>query len=87
MLTNSHANNHAVSHANSHAPIGVMGDHLHQKNQWMFSYRFMRMEMADNLQGSNNISSEKIVTTVPNRFFWPAYDATNFTSCSTKYDY
>jgi len=61
--------NHPTVHADSHAPIGVMGDHLHKKNEWMFSYRFMRMEMADNIQGSDNISSEDIVTTVPNRFF------------------
>ena len=32
--------------ADSHAPIGVMGDHMHAKGEWMVSYRFMRMAMS-----------------------------------------
>lgn len=55
--------------ADSHAPIGVMGDHMHGKGEWMFSYRFMRMHMEDNRNGTNSLSPEEIVTTVPNRFF------------------
>lgn len=35
----------------------------------MFSYRFMSMDMEGNLSGSNDISPDTIVTTVPNRFF------------------
>ncbi|MDA1353436.1 MAG: transporter, partial [bacterium] len=31
--------------ASDHAPIGVMGDHIHEKGEWMTSYRYMRMEM------------------------------------------
>ena len=38
------------------APIGVMGDHLHPKGEWMVSYRFMDMSMEDNFQGSNKLS-------------------------------
>lgn len=53
--------------ANMHAPIGVMGDHMHKKDEWMFSYRFMSMEMEGNRSGSSSISPEEIVTTVPNR--------------------
>lgn len=52
--------------ANAHAPIGVMGDHLHHKGEFMMSYRFMTMQMSGNLQGSNKISNEEIVTTVAN---------------------
>ena len=27
-----------------HAPVSVMGDHTHNKGEWMFSYRFMSMD-------------------------------------------
>ena len=54
--------------AAGHAPIGVMGDHRHKAGEWMVSYRFMDMQMEDNLQGSESINPEQIVTSVPNRF-------------------
>lgn len=57
--------------ADSHAPIGVMGDHLHGKGEWMVSYRYMRMHMEDNRDGTNSLSPEEIVTAVPNRFGAP----------------
>lgn len=53
----------------AHAPIGVMGDHLHEKNEWMFSYRFMHMDMDGNRIGDNEVSPTTIATTIPNRFF------------------
>ncbi len=53
----------------SHAPIGVMGDHVHDKGEWMVSYRFMSMSMAGNLLGSDAIDPDTIATTIPNRFF------------------
>lgn len=52
--------------ADGHAPIGVMGDHMHKKGEWMLSYRYMRMNMEGNRIGTNSISPEEIVTTVPN---------------------
>ena len=55
--------------ADSLAPLGVVGGDLMMKGMWMFSYRYMRMEMADNLIGTDNVSPEQIVTTIPNRFF------------------
>ena len=58
-----------VTRADSHAPIGVMADHFHKKGEWMFSYRFMNMAMQGNLLGSDSISPDAIVTTIPNRFF------------------
>ncbi|WP_422857928.1 transporter [Flagellimonas sp. S174] len=39
-----------------HAPIPVMGDHMHGKGEWMFSYRFMYMNMEDLKQGSDDAS-------------------------------
>ena len=42
---------------------------LHTKGGWMFTYRTMDMHMEDNLDGSKGISSDEIVTSVPNRFY------------------
>ena len=52
--------------ADSHAPIGVMGEHMHKAGEWMLSYRFMRMDMEGNRIGTDEVSPEDIVTTVPN---------------------
>ena len=57
-----------VIRADSHAPIAVMGDHMHRKGEWMFSYRFMTMDMEDNLKGSKHIDPDTIVTTEANPF-------------------
>lgn len=54
--------------ADSHAPIGVMQDHMHKKGEWMLSYRFARMHMDGSRNGTDNLTSEEIATTVPNRF-------------------
>ncbi len=42
--------------ADSHSPISIMGDHIHKKNEYMFSYRLMKMEMKNLFQGNNKIS-------------------------------
>ena len=55
-------------HAGGHAPIGVMGDHRHGAGEWMFSYRYMRMDMRETRDGTEGLSPEDIVTRVPNRF-------------------
>jgi len=47
--------------ADSHGPIGVMGEHMHKQGEWMFSYRYMQMEMDGNLDGSNNLSTDEIL--------------------------
>lgn len=54
--------------ADSHAPIGVMGDHLHPAGGWMFSYRYMHMDMSGNRIGTDDISADAIVTTQANPF-------------------
>ncbi|WP_323760735.1 transporter [Maricaulis sp.] len=52
--------------ADGHAPIGVMGDHTHEAGEWMFSYRFMRMEMEGNRIGTRGVTPAEIVTSVAN---------------------
>ena len=42
--------------ADSHGPISIMGDHVHKQNEYMFSYRFMKMNMKNLFQGNNKIS-------------------------------
>ncbi|MEM7401350.1 MAG: transporter [Pseudomonadota bacterium] len=60
---------HGAHRADGHAPIGVMGDHMHAKGEWMLSYRYMRMEMKNSRDGSSGISPDEIATTVANPFF------------------
>lgn len=50
-----------TSGPDSHAPLGVMGDHTHAKGEWMFSYRFMRMEMDGNRDGKNDLSPQEVL--------------------------
>jgi hypothetical protein len=42
------------------SPSGVMISHVHQKNQWMVSYRYMNMNMGGMLVGSNSISDSEL---------------------------
>jgi len=46
--------------ADSHAPIGVMGDHIHEKGEWMVSYRVMRMEMEGSRDGTDSLTPDEI---------------------------
>ena len=46
----------------SHAPIGVMGDHTHNKGELMFAYRYMRMFMDGNRDGTNNVSASNVLS-------------------------
>jgi len=45
----------STARPDAHAPIGVMGDHVHKKGEWMVSYRAMTMEMNQVFAGSNSI--------------------------------
>jgi hypothetical protein len=45
----------------AHAPIGVMGDHMHSKGEFMLSYRYMRMRMDDNLDGTDERTDGQIL--------------------------
>jgi hypothetical protein len=53
-------NNWTSARADGHAPIGVMGDHMHHKDEWMFSYRLMTMNMGGNLSGTDAVSNADI---------------------------
>lgn len=57
-----------TTRADSHAPMGVMADHTHARGEWMFSYRFMTMDMDGNRLDTRRIDPDTIVTTQPNRF-------------------
>lgn len=48
-----------------HAPIGVMGDHTHEAGEVMFSYRFMRMDMAGNRDGTTDLTSAQVLEQFP----------------------
>jgi hypothetical protein len=43
-------------------PSGVMISHIHKKNQWMVSYRYMHMEMNDMLIGTKTVADDYIYT-------------------------
>ena len=55
--------------ADGHVPLGVTGGDFMTKGNWMISYRYMRMEMDNNLIGTDSVSPEQIISTVSNRFF------------------
>jgi hypothetical protein len=57
--------------ASSHAPIGVMGDHMHGKGEWMLSYRYQYMEMEGNRIGTTEVSPAFITANIANRFGTP----------------
>jgi hypothetical protein len=48
-------------HANAYAPIGVMGDHLHEEGEFMLSYRYMRMHMDGNRDGNDSVPISNIL--------------------------
>lgn len=45
----------------SHAPIGVMQDHTHNRGEFMFTYRYMRMFMDQNRDGTQNVSDSDVL--------------------------
>jgi hypothetical protein len=49
------------SRPDGHAPLGVMGDHMHEQGEYMFSYRFMWMGMEGSLEGTAKLRDEDIV--------------------------
>jgi hypothetical protein len=65
-LTANAADEHAGHHSSEHnhignEPIGVMGAHAHSQGDWMFSYRFMRMDMDGNRDDSDRISTNRVL--------------------------
>ena len=45
-----------------HAPIGVMGDHTHDKGEVMFSYRHSYMDMEGNRDGQSGRSAREVLS-------------------------
>ncbi|MBV6623580.1 MAG: transporter [Rivularia sp. (in: Bacteria)] len=58
---NSDPDKWSAARPDGHAPIGVMGDHAHKKGEFMFSYRYMFMEMDGNRDGTNSISDSEVL--------------------------
>lgn len=50
--------NWSASRPDGHAPISVMGDHVHHKGEWMFSYRFMTMNMENLRSGTSSLNND-----------------------------
>ena len=51
-----------VHFADSHGPITVMGDHMHKKNEFMFSLRFSKMLMDGMLNGTKKITVNSVMS-------------------------
>ena len=48
--------------ADSHAPIGVMGDHMHSKDEMMLSYRIMQGKKSGLKYNGENVSATSVFT-------------------------
>ena len=53
-------NQWTANRPDGHAPINVMGDHYHNKGEWMFSYRIMSMGMEGARSGTKDLSLNTI---------------------------
>ncbi|MDJ0850488.1 MAG: transporter [Myxococcota bacterium] len=54
-----------ASRPDGHAPIGVMGDHMHEAGEFMASYRFGYMRMKGNRDGTRRQSREEVLRDFP----------------------
>lgn len=54
------AEDHHAARPDAHAPISVMGDHTHAEGGWMFSYRYMNMQMDGMRSGNDRISATEV---------------------------
>lgn len=52
-----------------HGPIGTMGNHTHNKGEFMFSYRYMNMFMEGAQVGSSDVSNATVLS--PTGFNFP----------------
>ena len=58
---NSSPDKWSAARPDGHAPIGLMGDHAHKKGEFMFSYRYMFMNMDGNRDGTNSLSDREVL--------------------------
>ncbi|MFT6106150.1 MAG: hypothetical protein ACJA0S_000624 [Rickettsiales bacterium] len=61
VFSTANAQDYDNSRPDDHAPIGVMRDHIHKKNEYMFSYRSAFMRMKGARSGSDDISTNEIL--------------------------
>ncbi|MDA9961502.1 hypothetical protein N9D63_01340 [Opitutales bacterium] len=61
-ILNAHEGPWTAGRPDGHAPITVMGEHMHAMGEWMLSYRFMSMDMEGLLKGSDNVSTNSMLT-------------------------
>jgi hypothetical protein len=54
-----------VARPDSHAPIGVMGEHMHEAGGVMLSYRYMRMSMDGNRDRTERIGRGGVLADFP----------------------
>ena len=54
-------NFYPAERADSHGPIGGMGDHTHNEGEFMFTYKYMRMYMDGNRDGTNRLSTNDVL--------------------------
>lgn len=50
------------SRPDGHAPIGVMGDHVHRRGEWMISLRYMRMHMGGMRDRRDDLSDAEVIS-------------------------
>lgn len=55
-LRSANAHDFDAKRVDAHAPIGVMADHTHKTGEWMFSYRYMKMDMDTFYSGTKEQS-------------------------------
>ncbi len=55
-------NKWSSSRPDGHAPIGVMGDHTHNKGEFMVSYRFMHMAMEGMRTGTDALENSEVTS-------------------------
>jgi hypothetical protein len=56
---------HDAPRPDAHAPIGVMGDHTHHAGEVMLSYRYARMRMDGNRDGTDRLSASEVLRSFP----------------------
>lgn len=56
------------SRPDGHAPIGVMGDHMHEKGEVMLSARYMFMDMAGSRIGTDGVTDASVVDPAGSNF-------------------
>lgn len=66
-ITTANSSHSAHNHAKNIEPNTVMGTHLHEKGEWMLSYRYNYMRMDGMRDGTRDLNDAQVIaTTNPN---------------------